>query len=145
MPDMQPQGAPEGFGGRGHEPTNIRLRPVLLFMFGLVTLAIVLHFVLGAVMQQFSRDERRAARGRPVLFTREEGQFPPPRNQVAPRMEMTRMREREAGILKSYGWVDRKAGVARIPIDRAMSILAERGLPKDRDTPPRGARTRDQK
>jgi hypothetical protein len=31
--------------------------------------------------------------------------------------------------LSSYGWVDREAGIVRIPIDRAMDLLAERGLP----------------
>ena len=31
--------------------------------------------------------------------------------------------------LKSYGWVDEKAGVERIPIDRAMQLIAQRGLP----------------
>ncbi len=32
-------------------------------------------------------------------------------------------------MLKSYGWIDRDKGVVRIPIDRAIEILAERGLP----------------
>ena len=31
--------------------------------------------------------------------------------------------------LNSYGWVDEKAGVAHIPIERAMELTAERGLP----------------
>jgi hypothetical protein len=31
--------------------------------------------------------------------------------------------------LNSYGWVDEKAGVARIPIDRAMDLLVQRGVP----------------
>ena len=31
--------------------------------------------------------------------------------------------------LNSYGWVDQKAGVAHIPIDQAMRLIAERGLP----------------
>src|SRR5882672_1994141 len=31
--------------------------------------------------------------------------------------------------LNSYGWVDEKAGVAHIPIDRAMELIAQRGLP----------------
>ena len=43
---------------------------------------------------------------------------------------MKELREEEAARLSSYGWVDRPAGVAHIPIDRAMAILAERGLPK---------------
>jgi hypothetical protein len=32
-------------------------------------------------------------------------------------------------MLKSYGWIDRDKGVVHIPIDRAIEILAERGLP----------------
>ena len=31
--------------------------------------------------------------------------------------------------LNSYGWVDQKAGVAHIPIERAMELIAQRGLP----------------
>jgi len=31
--------------------------------------------------------------------------------------------------LNSYGWVDEKAGVAHIPIDQAMDMIAKRGLP----------------
>lgn len=29
--------------------------------------------------------------------------------------------------LNSYGWVDRKAGIVHIPIERAMDIIAARG------------------
>ena len=35
----------------------------------------------------------------------------------------------EEQTLHSYGWVDQPAGVVRIPIDRAMELLAQRGLP----------------
>jgi hypothetical protein len=31
--------------------------------------------------------------------------------------------------LNSYGWVDEKAGVAHIPIERAMDLIKQRGLP----------------
>ena len=31
-------------------------------------------------------------------------------------------------MLHSYGWVDQQAGIVRIPIDRAMTLLTERGL-----------------
>jgi hypothetical protein len=31
--------------------------------------------------------------------------------------------------LNSYGWVDRSRGVIRLPIDRAMDLTAQRGLP----------------
>ena len=37
--------------------------------------------------------------------------------------------------LSTYGWVDRNAGTARIPIDRAKELLLERGLPVRGQTP----------
>ena len=36
---------------------------------------------------------------------------------------------RKNSILSTYGWTDKKAGVVRIPIDRAMELQLERGLP----------------
>jgi cytochrome c oxidase cbb3-type subunit III len=39
------------------------------------------------------------------------------------------LRTAEDAVLHSYGWVDRAAGIVRMPIDRAMEVLAERGLP----------------
>ncbi len=44
-------------------------------------------------------------------------------------MTWSRWRDREAAELESYGWIDRKSGIVRIPIDRAMDLLAQRGLP----------------
>jgi hypothetical protein len=45
------------------------------------------------------------------------------------RVEIKDFRLKEEQTLNSYGWVDEKAGVVRIPIDRAMQLLAQRGLP----------------
>lgn len=39
------------------------------------------------------------------------------------------LRATEDAILTTYGWVDREKGVVRIPIDRAIDLLAQRGLP----------------
>jgi len=37
--------------------------------------------------------------------------------------------EQEAAQLESYGWVDQTAGVARIPVARAIAVLADSSLP----------------
>jgi len=37
--------------------------------------------------------------------------------------------EKQDEVLASYDWVDQKNGVVRIPIDKAMDLLAQRGLP----------------
>jgi hypothetical protein len=54
---------------------------------------------------------------------------PPPRLQIDPKADLDRLHAAENRQLESYGWVDRGQGVARIPIERAMQLLAERGRP----------------
>jgi hypothetical protein len=54
---------------------------------------------------------------------------PAPRLQVAPRADLDRLRAAENRRLESYGWVDRDRGVVRIPIEQAMKLVHERGLP----------------
>jgi hypothetical protein len=54
---------------------------------------------------------------------------PAPRLQAAPVQDMQDIRQAENARLQSYGWVDRPAGIARIPIDRALDLVAEQGLP----------------
>jgi hypothetical protein len=58
-----------------------------------------------------------------------ESTFPQPLLETDERNELNDFRMQEADQLNSYGWVDEKAGVARIPIERAMQLIAERGLP----------------
>lgn len=57
---------------------------------------------------------------------------PSPRLQVNPAVELEQMLTTEARGLNGYGWVDRRAGVVRIPIERSIAILARRGLPPKR-------------
>ena len=54
---------------------------------------------------------------------------PTPALQKQPFMDLYELRQGEADRLSSYGWVDKDGGVARIPIDRAMDVLLQRGLP----------------
>jgi len=55
--------------------------------------------------------------------------FPDPRLEQNERIEINEFLSGENEILNSYGWVDRPGGVVRIPIDRAMELIAQRGLP----------------
>jgi hypothetical protein len=43
---------------------------------------------------------------------------------------LAEFRAQEDALLTSYGWVEKDKGIARLPIDVAMRIVAERGLPK---------------
>lgn len=64
----------------------------------------------------------------PLAITRP-NRPPEPRLQVNPPMELGTIRRDEDAQLNSYGWVQKEAGVVRIPIDRAKELLLERGLP----------------
>jgi len=55
--------------------------------------------------------------------------FPKPRLQRDDVEEMHDQLYSEESQLQSYGWVDQDAGQARIPVSRAMELIAERGLP----------------
>ena len=57
-------------------------------------------------------------------------QIPPaPRIEEHPAIEMQELHAQEDKILSTYGWTDKKAGVVRIPIDRAMELQLQRGFP----------------
>ena len=43
---------------------------------------------------------------------------------------LAEFRAQEDAFLTSYGWVEKDKAIARMPIDAAMKIVAERGLPK---------------
>lgn len=64
-----------------------------------------------------------------VVSPAEVQSFPEPRLEKDERNEIYDFRLREEQKLHSYGWVDQNAGVARIPIDRAIELIAQRGLP----------------
>src|ERR1700678_3177580 len=68
-------------------------------------------------------DTRHVAPGYPQTA------FPNPRLEEDERGQLNGIKLAEDNTLYSYGWVDEKAGTVRIPIDRAMDLLAQRGLP----------------
>jgi hypothetical protein len=52
-----------------------------------------------------------------------------PQLEITPRQDRQRFQRSEAQFEQSYGWTDRGTGAVRIPVSRAMRLLAERGLP----------------
>ena len=54
---------------------------------------------------------------------------PAPNLQNQPFKDIYKLRSTEAEKLTTYGWVDKDGGIARIPIDRAMEVMLQRGFP----------------
>jgi hypothetical protein len=114
-----------------HEESDVDIRAILGFAAGLLAVAIVVHFAMWGLFRYF---EASAARHdeQPTypLAAKQEQRLPPePRLQTNPRQDLADMRAAEEQVLTTYGWVDRNAGVVRIPIDEAMKLVIQRGLP----------------
>lgn len=54
---------------------------------------------------------------------------PEPRIQESPRRDLEGQRAYEDSMLNNYNWVDRNKGVVAIPIERAMDLIVQKGIP----------------
>lgn len=138
-----------GHGNHGveFEREDLSTRGIFAFMIGLAIIGVVIYFIIIGMYRFLDNYERsqmtassplvkpeqaaeiRARRvtqdyvenrfkenGAPLLETDERGQL----------RDFVLNQEKE---LNSYGWVDEKAGVAHIPIEQAMKLIEQRGLP----------------
>ena len=116
-----------------HERSDVDIRAILRFGVALILTAVVIHLALYWLLEQY---ENGAPRSAPVVSAPDtEEQIPPaPRLQIAPRRNLAETRAAEERKLTTYGWVDKEKQTVRIPIDRAMELLAQRGLPARKAT-----------
>jgi hypothetical protein len=119
--------------GVRHETSDVDIRAVLAFGAALLVAAVLIHGLVALLFWYFvGREARRQTIQYPLAITQRERLPPEPRLQVNPRQDMRDLRAHEDEILTTYGWVDKSAGIVRIPIDQAMKLTIERGLPARR-------------
>lgn len=122
-----------------HESTDVNLRALALFGVAMIVGAAVLHIVLWGVYSRFEAEERLGENPQP-RFVERGGDPDVPVLQPDPHEDLVRLREDEREVIDGYGWVDRGAGIVRIPVDRAIDLVAERGLPRASRKGQEGAR-----
>jgi hypothetical protein len=125
------------------EREDLSTRGVFVFMIGLAIVGLVIYFIIVGMysfLDKYEHDQMTTAsplvtsrgpaarvvtkdymekfkeNGTPMLESDERGQFKD-------------FLLKQEGQLNSYGWIDQQAGVAHIPIERAMDLVVERGLP----------------
>jgi hypothetical protein len=127
--DAQEQGRPQAKLTRGHEANVLQVRGLVFFAIALVGVTVLVQLILAVVMHDFRREEKQLESLAQPRFAGDTGEFPSPKIQADTATEFSRMKKEDLERLAGYGWIDHPAGIARIPIDRAIDILAEKGLP----------------
>lgn len=109
---------------------DVNTRGALLFAFWLAVFTVAAAGAMYALFRWFERGEDRAQKPlAPAVAASLQRTPPEPRLEPLPLVPRQRLRAEEDAILTSYAWVDKPGGFARIPVDRAMDLLVQRGLP----------------
>jgi hypothetical protein len=125
-----PPGGDQPAAVAGHETQDVSISAIVKFGVGLAIGAAVVSGAMWGLLRYFEASrEKREEPVSPMVAANLKRTPREPRLEPDPLAPRLAMRAREEALLSSYGWVDRGAGVARIPIDRAMELLVERGLP----------------
>ena len=142
----------------GYEPTDVRVTGIVVFLTSLaifVAVCGVITWGMGKLLNAYlNHDDARmnqeqgvTTKWTPKNEIRELGNlptnpdmqkkvaeltqsFPTPRVQLDDgNQDIADLHQREDLLLENYSWVDRSQGKVRIPIERAMEIVAQKGLP----------------
>ena len=128
---------PEGNPTVAHEQTDADTHAVTQFGIALVLVVLLSQLGLWWLFNTFTQRENKLSPPVTALVRAQAPTEPPePRLQANPQADMRTMREKEETALNHYGWVDAGRGVVRIPIDRALDLVADRGLPQFKATAP---------
>ena len=117
-----------------HEPrefdSEIHVKGIFVSIGGLALL-VALSFVGMFAFTKYLKDQSIARDPAPLPVAEANQPRPRPRAalQADPTADMVKFAKEEEAAVTSWAWVDQAAGVVQIPVDRAIEIVAERGLP----------------
>jgi len=130
------------------ERKDISMNGVVVFLIGLAAMIVISYFVVDvfyhvlekhfeaeqAPISPLVTNAQRDTRRIPPQYGQDyakylQESFPAPQLETDERTQLNEVRRREEDILSTYDYVDKNAGTVRIPIDRAMDLLAQKGLP----------------
>ncbi|HTS38625.1 MAG TPA: hypothetical protein VMH04_23330 [Candidatus Solibacter sp.] len=140
-------------GHGDYERRDIGVAGVLYFLLGLAVAGMFIYFIVQGVygfLERRNESEQTAVsplvtntpkdtRKLPPEYKTDaestdyekylEQNFPAPQLETKERIQLNDVRLKEERRLATYAYIDEKAGTVRIPIERAMDLIAQRGLP----------------
>lgn len=126
---------PESNPTVAHETTDANERAITKFGIGLAFIVVLSQLFLWWLFVHFSQREQKLSPPVPAIVRLEAPKVPPePRLQPNPQIDLQKLRQAEDSVLNHYAWVDPDRGIVRIPVQRALDIVAQRGLPQFKAT-----------
>lgn len=122
--------SPKKPSGPGYEKRDADFKNLMLTGIGLLGIMVV-GMILSWVVYVIAADHTPAPGAPTETFAvPDSAKLPPlPNLEVNSRIALLALMAKEDSMLGSYGWVDKEAGIVRVPIDRAIELLVAKGLP----------------
>lgn len=114
---------------QAHEPTDVRAGWIFVFVVFLLLSLVGIEWIMRGTLKSL---EKKPAPGDQWQPRRQAAYAPTarfPRLQISAPLDLERFRAREDAEINSYGWINRSSNLVHIPIERAMDLLLEKGLP----------------
>jgi len=134
-PSKQPNSLEHG----DYEREDLSPGGVLYFLAGLAVVGILIYFIVMGMYNFLNRYENEhQAKLSPMVTPQADTRavthadtlaFPQPRLEESERNQLRAVTDSQDSQLEGYDWVDKNKGIVRIPIERAMDLIAERDLP----------------
>ncbi|MEI7771386.1 MAG: hypothetical protein WCI67_15455 [Chloroflexales bacterium] len=112
----------------GHELRDANAGPLLFAAVGLGVLLLVSFVVMGLMLRSTGNSLSDTSSDLPTTPAMQIQLPPSPRLEQNPLLDGNQIVADATKKLEGYGWVDQQAGVAHIPIERAMELVVERGV-----------------
>ncbi|MGA2441197.1 MAG: hypothetical protein ABSH08_09565 [Tepidisphaeraceae bacterium] len=124
----------------GHELRDAAPLPILIFAVSLVVTLVLVHLVARGALNLLQSNQDAADRiafpthplsGVMPTVPPEPRLEPEPSHDVLPRVDLVEVQARERALIgqHAWGWVDSSHQFVRIPIEQAMKLAVEHGLP----------------
>jgi hypothetical protein len=127
-PSAKPQGMQRA-DASGYEKRDASAKGIFWSVAGLLLVLVILEVVVHFVLAGFRQKPLSTDRYTGTIRHNPEARPNFPRLQISPVADLSDFRSKEAEMLANYGWVNQTAGIVRVPIDRAMELVLQQGLP----------------
>lgn len=120
------------------EASFLNMRTLIIATLGLVGMIVFVLLLAGGMFGVFSLLEPEGAAPPPAQEVSPIVPAGPPL-QVSPGQDVQQAQAEQQQRLEGYSWIDQQNGVVQIPIEKAMELIAQRGLPVTSSTQPAAA------